>query len=72
MVFYGFDTTLEIIFNFFLNFVFFSCFVYLLPSFVAIRHILRAEVWLFGFEKVFWQVLIDFFCLLSICCPFLT
>ena len=26
----------------------------------ANEHILRAKIWLYGFESVFWQVLIDF------------
>ena len=49
-------------------------FVYLLPGFTdkmshntllmfeegAIEYILRAKVWLYGFESVFWQNLTDF------------
>ena len=26
----------------------------------AIKHILGAKVWLYGFQSIFWQVLIDF------------
>ena len=26
----------------------------------AIEHILEAKVWLYGFQSIFWQVLIDF------------
>ena len=56
--------------------IFASCihFVYLLPSFInkrshntllgvaenAIEHILKAIVWLYGFESVFCQVLFEF------------
>ena len=56
----------------------FSIFDYLLPSFInemshktlsmvaesAIEHILTAIVWIYGFESVFSQILIDFF----VCC----
>ena len=35
----------------------------------AMKHILRAKVWLYGSEIVFWQNLTDFF-LLSNCCSF--
>ena len=52
----------------------FFFFVYLLPDFInershntlsvfeegAIKHILRAKVWHYGFESVFWQNLTDF------------
>ena len=59
---------------------FFFLFAFLVPSFInersyntlsvfekgAVEHILRAKGWLYGFEKVFWQVLYDFF----VCCLF--
>ena len=65
---------LEIIFFEIKYYLVLRSFVYLLPSFVnemahntlpvfdegAIEHILRAKVWLYGFESVFRQVLIDF------------
>ena len=52
----------------------FSLFIYLIPSFInerlrntlsvlaenAIKHILMTIVWLYGFERVLYQVLIDF------------
>ena len=52
----------------------FFFFVYLLPSFInkrphntllvseegAIKHTLRAKFWPYGFDSVFWQVLIEF------------
>ena len=56
------------------NFASFFVFVYLLLSLIndkshtticvfdegAIKRILRAKIWLYGFESVFWQVLFDF------------
>ena len=58
----------------FFTFALFSFFVYLLPRLnnerphttllvlekAAMKHVFRAKIWLYGFDSVFWQVLIEF------------
>ena len=54
------------------DFVINSCHVFGIIFFFrkkTIEHSFRSKVWLYGFESVFWPVLIDFL-LLSICCSF--
>ena len=36
----------------------------------SIEHILRGKIWLYGFDSVFSQVLIDYLFVVSICCSF--